>query len=761
MKNRIFLGVLTLFVFFPSFNYAQAQNCDALVVDEAGVLAGEISEVTEAAKRVQNLGAEVRIRIFSRGTNLDFDQDEFESRCQSWRAPDGGTRNNLVSMLMAVEDVQFGFYVGSQWGNVLSRERQNQIENDYLFPRFREGDFAGAFVAGLGQVEKVIDAKVNGSIVSGASAPVVIQTEPTDFTGLWLVMFSVVIVGLVVGAYVAYGRKKKENERRRAAQQKALIAKREVSAKINGVSDSLPGLVSRIAALSGLLSQKEVSALKEEVAKVENAVGAVSESFAKIGMGRTDAEQTNLTAQEYANIETEYRKLDASMISTSELENKISHLSRLAKELSGRLEEVKVLLEGVSTQILEVEKTGFKVDGAKALFAEASTLKAQAKEAFNNKNLMDSEKLAREVEVKADEALSEAKSMPQKRAVILKDVETIRTHIGEVNNLISQGHVAFKRISEEFAESCWESVKGNGVEAEERLAWAEESVDEVVSLASMENQKWDEAQDLVKEVGLRLTEAASLMRSIIALEENIQAAKRDAQQEIKNAHSDIRKAWDYIEAHDDDISEDRKKELKAAEEVLHSVVMEGEKNKPDYLRIVKLAQEANSTADKILENARSEHETMERLRQKAATSVRDARAVYSKAKEYIEDHRGDVGATAKSDLAEASTHLPTLDQPLNLNKKIELANKIEQLADSAYKKAKKNVDDEEEERARKRKAAVATRASYSSSSSYRSSSPSSRSSGSFGGSRSWGSSGSIGGSRSLGSSSRIGGSRKW
>lgn len=732
-----------------------------MVIDEVGVFEGEIDKVTAAAKRVQNLGAEVRVRIFNRGTNLDFDQDEFESRCQSWRAPDGGTRNNLVSMLMAVEDREFGFFVGSQWGSVLSRERQNQIENDYLFPRFREGDFAGAFVAGLGQVEKVIDAQVNGSIASGAGAPIVIQTEPTDFTGLWWVLFSVVFVGVVVVAYIAYDRKRKENERRRAAQQKALMAKREVSGKINSIYDSIPKFQARIAALSQSLSIKDQSVLSEELGAIQQAVDFVSEAFTKIGMGKSDAEQNNLTAQEYANIEAEYNKLNSSFMPTAQLETKINHLSRLAKELSGRLEEVKVLLEGVSTQILEVEKTGFKVDGAKALFAEASTLKAQAKEAFNNKNLMDSEKLAREAEVKADEALSEAKSLPQKRAVILKDVETIRTRISEVNNLISQGHVAFKRISEEFAESCWESVKGNGVEAEERLAWAEGSVGEVVSLASMENQKWDEAQDLVEEVDLRLTEAASLMRSIIALEESIQTAKRDAQQEIKNAHSDIRKAWDYIEAHDDDISEDREKELRAAEEVLHSAVMEGEKNKPDYLRIVKLAQEANLTADKILESARSEHEAMERLRQKATTSVRDAKAAYSKAKEYIEDHRGDVGATAKSDLAEASTHLPTLDQPLNLNEKIKLANKVEQLADSAYKRAKKNVDDEEEGRARKKRAAAAARASYSSSSGHRSSSSSSRSSGSFGGSRSWGSSGSTGGSRSFGSSSRIGGSRKW
>lgn len=754
---------MALFVLVFLLGYSPsiyAQNCDALVVDEAGIFGRQVDSVIQSAKKVQNLGAEVRVRTFIRGTQLDFVQEELERSCQSWRATDGGTRNNLISMLMSVEDGQFGFYVGSQWANALNRSRQNQIETDYIFPRFRDEDFSGAFVAGLGQVARIIDAQANGSLVvpSNSASPVIVQTEPTDFTGLWWVLFSVVFVGVVVGGYLAHDRKRKENERRRATQQKAIMAKREVSATINKVSDSLPGLEARIAALSGSLSKNDLSDLNSELRRVEDASASVSESFARIGMGKTDAEQNNLTAQEYENIESEYHKLMSSAVQPMELNNKIDSLVRLAKELPTKIQEVKTLLESVNAQIVEVEKSGFKIDEVRVSYSSAVEDIINAEAVLTSKEISKSKELTESSERKANEALSSAKSLRQRRLNLVSATELLNSRIKVVDAFIDATHLVFKGISNEFAESCWESVKGNGVEAEERLTWATESVKEAVSLANMENQKWDEADQLVKEITQRLDEAESLMRSIVALGENLQVAKHDSQKEIDDAQADIQKAWDYVHEYDDDIPESYEGDLKNAESHLNTARSELEITKPDYLYVVKLAQSANSSADTILAKSRSEHETAERLRQKAASSVRDAKVACSKAKEYIEDHRGEVGSSAKSDLAQAAMHLTSLDDETDLNKKIKTANEVEHYAQNAYKTAKKNVDDAESERARRRPAVIIP-----SSSSYRpsSSGSSSRPSSSLGGSRSFGSSSRIGGSRSFGSSTRTGGSRSW
>lgn len=754
--TRTLLVIFTI-IFFSE--YAYAQNCDALVVDEAGVLGREIDSVVESAKKVQNLGAEVRVRILDRGNQLDFVQNEFEQSCQSWRATDGGTRNNLISMLMSVEDDQFGFYVGSQWANALSRDRQNQIENDYIFPRFRDGNFSGAFVAGLDQVARVIDAQVNGTLAVSASSgpPVVVQTEATDFTGLWWVLFSVVFVGVVVGGYVAYDRKRKDNEQRRAAQQKAFMAKREVSAAVNKVSDNLPGLEARIAALSGSLSLEESSVLNLELNKIQQTINSVSESFSRIGMGKSDAEQNDLTVQEYSNIETEYKSLSLKVVSTVDLENKLAHLTKLSKELQGNLVTLTSFGKSVSLTLKEVEKQGFKIETATAMLVEAMRITEDAEKNRLAKNLTKTEELIKTSGNKLENTLALANSFSQRKNKLDSDTNVLQTRLSNVNTLIDSTHLVFEKVSIEFAESCWESVKGNGVEAEERLAWATEAVEEVVALANMENQKWEEADVLVKEINQRLNEVESLMRSIVTLEENLQTAKRDSQKEVDDAQADIKKAWDYIREHDDDIPESYEGDLKNSEVHLDRARSELKIAKPDYLYIVKLAQSANSSADTILAKSRSDHEAAERLRQKAASSTRDAKAAHSKAKEYIEDHSSDVGSTVEADIKESATYLATLNSITDLNKKIETANKAEASADSAYKKAKRNVDNAEEERARRRRAANSS-ISISRPSSFGSSS---KSSSSFGGSRSFGSSSRSGGSRSFGSSSRVGGSRGW
>src|SRR3989344_1047531 len=770
MVNRKSLAVF-LFIFLSNFGYAYAQAypeiCDPLLVDESGILGRQFEAVENAAKKVQDLGATVRIRVYSStryGENLDFLQEELESKCLSWRAPDGGTRNNLISLLLSVEDRGWGFFVGSQWANSLNRGVQNRLEDNYVFPRFRDNDFSGALIAGLEQITSILDAQAKGSVVGSGATAVIVQTEPTDFTGLWWVLFSIVLVGLVGGAFVVVQNKRKEEEKRRAAQQKALMAKRNVSGKVNSAYDALPVLEARIGALAQSVSENELSTLKNELAGIKQTVDSTSEAFTRIGMGKTDAEQNTLSAQEYVNIESEYNKLSSVVIPTAELETKLNNLARLSKELEGRLEVERVLLEGVNSQISAIEKEGFKADAARGIYKQACCSREEAGRAFSNGDHTNSDKLLKDAENGSNEALAAAKILPETRATILKDIDQIKTEIDKVNKFIDSGHAAFSAISAEFAEACWESVRGNGVEAEERLESARESVEEVAVLASMEHQKWDQALDLITETSKQLKETVSLIRSIIALEKSLKNAKNDCQKEVQVAHTDIRNAWEYINQHDADISEQLEVELKDAEEILHSAVMELEKSKPNYLKVVKDAQMANEIADKILVNARSEHEAMERLRQKAETSLRDATAACSKAREYIEDHSSDVGVEAKQRLNQATAKLPMITSTGDLEVKIKFAKDAEVLADDAYKGAQKNVDDAEEERdrARRRQAAASISVNFPRTPTYKSS-PSRSSSPSLGSSRSWGSSSSrTGGSRSFsGGGGRVGGSRKW
>lgn len=765
--NRIASRLVFLFllVFGGYAQSAYAQNCNTPVVDAAGIFGSDIGRVESAVQGLQNLGAEVRIRTYKRGENLDVIEKRLENQCLTWQSADGGRKNNLIVMMISIEDRQFGFYAGEQWRSTLE-PYYTSIENDHMIPRFRDKDFAGGFVAGLERMTRLVDAKVNVSVETVPpqviiERPVVVG-EPADLSGLWSVLGW--LVGLVAlgaalfGLYWFVKVRAQERERRRAAQQKAVLAKQTAASRINSISQNMPLLEAQVSSLASNVSAEDGAAFEATLETIQKIAGPATESYADLDNTASDPSREGLTVQEYDQIDSAYQirvidpVVEAERMMKS-AEEEMTKLQAVMAELPGRVNETRDLVGAKAPrEINKVRELGYRTNESDRLVADANNLLELSVADLGLKRFNSARVNVEKAGKAAVDAVSLAQGLPARRSRIATRRDELQSRTGAVTASIKTGSEVFIRISLNFAESSWESVRGNGTEAEERLDWSIESLKTVETLADMKHQEWAEAEETLQEIEKSLNEADSMMRSIVALETNLHKAKNDAPSELNAAESDIGKAWKYISEYDDDIPESFEDELQEAEALLGSAKEELGKNKPDYLQVVKSAQSANSFADKILDKSRTEHEKAERLRQKAVSLMRDANSEYSKAKEYIEDHSGDVESPAKESLSQAHRYLVGLGNAGTTEKQIEVAETAERLAKEAYAKAKKDVDDAEEERARRRRAAVQTAAravSYSSSSSHRSSRPSRPSGGSFGGSRNFGSSGrGFGGSRS-------------
>jgi hypothetical protein len=119
--------------------------------------------------------------------------------------------------------------------------------------------------------------------------------------------------------------------------------------------------------------------------------------------------------------------------------------------------------------------------------------------------------------------------------------------------------------------------------------------------------------EMVKQGNTWMDEADSFMHSMTAIENDRGARKMPESQE-----TDVVRPGDIL-YHGPDIRESleddsgSRKELSTASEELHQ-------NKVDGLKVVKLAREANDSADKILIQARSERLVCGRMRSVAASS---------------------------------------------------------------------------------------------------------------------------------------------
>jgi hypothetical protein len=187
-------------------------------------------------------------------------------------------------------------------------------------------------------------------------------------------------------------------------------------------------------------------------------------------------------------------------------------------------------------------------------------------------------------------------------------------------------------------------------------------------------------------------EAESLVAAISELDASLVTARRDAPAEITAARADIQKAWEYIARYDDDIRESLEEDLRTAEGLVAAAEEELKQAKPDYLRVFKLAREANDNADHILAQARDDREAAVRLRARAASAMRDAEAEVAMVERYIQVRHPFVRDAARNRLTDATEALRQARVTAEAGAQLELAQRAESAARDAYAMAQRDVD---------------------------------------------------------------------
>lgn len=760
---------------FSGWSSGQAQDCDRPVVDEAGVFGSEIGQVESAALEVVNAGADVRVRTVTDlggRANLDLYEADLEAMCASWRAPDGGMKNNLIVFIVSFgENRGAGLYYGSLWKRTLDQQ-WNGIVTDEIVPRLRDGDAAGAYVSGLKEIARVI-ATPRTAPPSGVPAPAARET-PIDGRALSVLGWGFGLLALVFLAGIGtllYHLARKERAKRLAAQQKARLAKSSCSSSILDLEGPIGELSTQVGSLGTEVSAEDAGPLSEALTRARTGLSDASARFAELIASVSDPEREGLTTEQYEQISSSYEQvhalLDAVRKGKEQIDRDMGELNSRMARVPGAIDSAAAAIDEAEAAVKRVTAEGYRIDGAP--IDAARKLLAEARADLQQKRYGAAEKSCAQAAEGAARGASDATALPERRAAIENALPTLKARIEQVASAIDAAQRVFEEIASAYAESSWASVRGNGTEAENRIDWSTEALEAATEGVSMERQTWKESEEDLADAAGWLDEAESFMRSIAALKTNLEAAKRDAPGEIDAAQRDIDAARSFITSHDADVRDSLEADLEAAQGSLQQARDQIAQTRPDYVHALKLAMSANKAADDVLTQARSEHETAERQRQRAESARRESERSVSAAKEYIEDHSRDAGGDAKRGVGEAQRALEAGRSEPDLGRRIALLEQADRDADAALASARREV----EEADRRRRATTRHVATPSIGWGTRSSSPTSwtRSSGGFssggssrgggGGSVSWGSSSRGGGSVSIGRGSRGGGSVGW
>lgn len=248
----------------------------------------------------------------------------------------------------------------------------------------------------------------------------------------------------------------------------------------------------------------------------------------------------------------------------------------------------------------------------------------------------------------AEESLTKARSDIQRLVDLNKSnvaaLVQVKTAGEQLREYIDQGAQAFDKV-DEYAESSWSDIRGNGTEAQKAAMKAQELWEAAGNLNALTpdgEQDFDKAAALAGEASGYITEARKLISAIIERLKNVEESKRIASAEIAAARHDIEAGQSYIAQYDRDITPRPSDMLKDAANLLEQAEGEAAKEKPDWIDVVRQVRMSNDMADKALAEARSQEDAMNAIRLKVSTAAQQAAAGISKVANFIDVHRSDI-----------------------------------------------------------------------------------------------------------------------
>ncbi len=297
------LSVLSIIFVAPQ---AFADKCKDPIVDETNLLDASAKEqLQNGMAALTNLGADVRVLFLSSyhrndqgemNKNLAEYRDTMLAKCKSWKAADGGFKNNLILFTVVPKKKSHAVYYGGQWSPRLS-SNEARYNND-MSGRFRDGDTVGGVLIGISDVADLI------SVKPSQEGKAVVINHPANFSGLWKVFGWIIALGaiglLAWLAFWIFG----QTEKRRAAQREAQTERGRCSQALNAIEGLLAILKAKIAQAS--LPSNWVRVINESLDRAEASYNEAAARFNGLNRSSNNPDTPRLSVTEYSAMKNRY-----------------------------------------------------------------------------------------------------------------------------------------------------------------------------------------------------------------------------------------------------------------------------------------------------------------------------------------------------------------------------------------------------------------------------------------------------------------------
>ncbi|HEU5014655.1 MAG TPA: TPM domain-containing protein [Roseiflexaceae bacterium] len=326
--------------------------------------------------------------------------------------------------------------------------------------------------------------------------------------------------------------------------------------------------------------------------------------------------------------------------------------SAAAQQLGQMLERYATIREGISTgraAAQQVAQQGFHVDAGLKAFDTAESLLNQAAIAMQN-DIGSALPLLDQAEAALAEGNGRGGGMPelqQQNANRLPGVERAGQQLADY---ITEGRRTFDKV-DEFAESTWSDIRGNGSEAQAAATRAQELYQRATQRNTMDAQDFYGAKQDLDQAEQEIARGRALIDTIMQRLKDLENARSIARQELDAAQNDIQQGWEFVRSNDADVGKRPEELLQQAGAQLQQAQAEMSQQRPNWIALVKQAQEANRLADEALAAARGEVADMGKLRAQVEHAQQVATAEVQKIAQFAALHHDDLPDEAQQHIA--------------------------------------------------------------------------------------------------------------
>jgi hypothetical protein len=696
VKKQISLVALLILLFFqvaPAF----AQGT-VIVEDNTGDL--KVSQVEQAANKLANKGATV-VLVVAEEVGSD-PRLYFRSVLEKHRIRTDPLDPSVIGIVIAYDRRNTYMYYGANWTSAL-QNNYTTIINDHINPQMAKGDPTEGLIQGLNNTVSVID---NPRSVGGGDDGFLAWCFGIPVIGglaYWIA--SSVRKRNETKRVLKAAIENRDQARRHAGVaiadlSQALAASREkaqfdkisyADSDVRQLSEwqktaekAFIAIQERFDHIDDALLQKseptpdDYNAIAEEYIQLATEVPPAREVLSKAEERRLELDKLNAQApgdvgsakkaladvvENFGGLSEEGARADViseqarNLVEQAEAllnERRAGDAINVAQAASAILTAILAVYaryndirEGISTGRAAAQKVvsqGYQIERGMQAFQLAEDRTREALKALEQspESALEQLDLAEKARV---EGVARGGGMPALHKTNDERIAKLDQEGKQLSDYLAEGRRTFD-IVDEFAESTWQDIRGNGSEAEAAASRALKAWQQAKTRNTMETQDFYGAQQDLDYTEQQMAEARNLIDIIIQRLKDLEAARASARSEIEMAQKDIDAGWAFIRANDPDIGLVPEDYLQRAGSLLDEANAEIAKERPDWLMIVKQALQANQLADQALADARSEVETMNKVRNEVKDAQQHAAAEVQKVVQYVSLHKDELPDSA-------------------------------------------------------------------------------------------------------------------